>query len=188
MSLRITRLAENMRSTWADEMSVLRTLSVPGLGPKRARRLRMILEVARWLRDDPIASNETFELLRLRTQIPLSETLLCAYKPWADQPPLTLSIGVGLHQHSPIGGYLSHLVSSASDHRWLVLFRLGGPPTSREQESVKRIWSVAMLLGIELEKIFIVAADQYWELKKNNQQLGIATNDPGVVREVESDV
>ena len=164
--------------------------SIGGIGLTRARRLRAAFRLAEWLTyargargDSP--SVVTAQLSDLRGMVPTGHTTVLAYRPSVGDPALTLASGVGFVEPSPLGGYLAHMLSDASDEWWVVLLRPGAAPTRIERDVAVRLHHAARVVGVNLTHTFLVSGHRHWVLAAGDGEACAAALEGRVV--VESD-
>lgn len=142
-------------------------LRAKGIGPVRAARLRACFELQRRIGpiEEPV-DPEAAHVERLRGQVPTGERAILGFRPDApDQTPATLDLGADLGPTTRYGSVLARLLNLAPDARWwIVAIRPRGRVAKTEREAAQRLASAAELLGLELDRVLLVAGDEAIDL------------------------
>jgi len=103
------------------------------------------------------------QAMRLRAQVPMNETVLIALAPGRHDVLITLSLGRGLSDQSPLGTYGVDLLRCGETQWWIVLLRPRGAPTRSETRTAYRFCQVSRWLGLNIEEFLIIGRRRYWQ-------------------------
>lgn len=149
--------------------SLERLLSVRGIGPVKATRIRAAFELA--LRAGPVEpptppiDPRARHIERLRGQVPTGQAALLGYQPQGEGAPITLALGSGLGASTRAGALLAQLLVTARPGRWwVVAVRPGGPPRKKEADAARRLFQAAEALDLPLEQVLVVGGQSAWSL------------------------
>ena len=103
------------------------------------------------------------QAMRLRAQVPINETVLIALAPRRRGVLITLSLGRGLSDQSPLGSYGVDLLRFGETHWWIILLRPRGAPTRGEKRTAHRFCQIGRWLGLNIEEFLIIGRGRYWQ-------------------------
>lgn len=103
------------------------------------------------------------QAVRLRAQVPMNETVLIALAPRRRDVLITLSLGRGLSDQSPLGIYGVDLLRRGETQWWIALLRPRGAPTESEKRTAHRFCQVSRWLGLNIEEFLIIGRRRYWQ-------------------------
>lgn len=144
--------------------------SIRGIGPVKAARIRAAFELA--LRAGPVeppdepppepTEDQIIEMLR--GQIATGERAVLGFRPGADEAPVTLALGEGLGRHTRIGAHLARLLAEGTGPWWVLVVRPGRGPREDERVGARRLDEGARLVGLDLDRVLLLAGRQHWPL------------------------